>query len=975
MFEDLGAARVFALPPGVDFPRELIRGLRGRLKGQPPDAMARVELIVNTRRMARRVRDLFDAGPACLLPKVTLLSEIPQRVELFDLPPAVPALRRRLELSQLIRRLLENQPDLAPRTSLYDLADSLAELMSEMHGEGVTAQTIQALDVSDQSGHWERAQSFIAIADRFIGADAAPDPEARQRQAVERLARIWSEKPPIHPVVLAGSTGSRGTTALLMESIAALPQGAVVLPGFDFDLPHEIWDHLENALSGEDHPQYRFASLMARLRLKPEAIVPWTEASSPNPLRNRVVSLSLRPAPVTDAWLAEGPALPNLTDAMREITLLEASGPRLEALAIALRLRQAIEDGQVAALITPDRMLTRQVTAALDRWDVVPDDSAGQPLQLSPPGRLLRHVADLFSNSLTAESLLTILKHPLTHSGSDRGEHLRQTRDLELHLRKNGPPFPEAASLATFARTSDGSAQWVAWVAASLVGQHDPESRPLSHWVAQLRQLAERIGAGSRAEGSGGLWDLNAGQEAQNLLSALEQEAGSGGDMNARDFAGLLGNLLAAGQVRDRDAPREDIMIWGTLEARVQGADLLILGGLNEGSWPEPARADPWLNRVLRHQAGLLLPERRIGLAAHDFQQAAAAPEVWMTRALRTDEAETVASRWVNRLTNLLGGLPQRQGLKALEEMRARGNVWLSWADTLDDAPRVPAAPRPSPRPPTGVRPRRLSVTEIKRLIRDPYAVYARRVLGLQLLNPMQQIPDALLRGVVVHRILELFVKGGDLTQMPDPRAALLGLADKTLKELVAWPSARVLWAARLERIADWFLEGEAQRQRIGQPLSFEVRGQRTIKEIGFDLTAIADRIDEGSHGELRLYDYKTGAPPSGRQQVLFDKQLLLEAAIAEAGGFEGVPASAVRTAEFIGLGNTPKLVEAPLAEMPVDVVWAELTELITAYLSPSQGFTSRRALFSDSESGVYDHLARFGEWDHSTLPQPEDLT
>ncbi len=975
MFEDGANARVFALPPGVDFPQELIKGLRDRLRNQPPDAMARVELIVNTRRMARRVRDLFDQGPACLLPQLTLLSDIPERPELFDLPPAAPGLRRRLELAQLIGQLLEHQPDLAPRASLYDLADSLADLMSEMHGEGVSAKAIQSLDVSDQSGHWARAQSFIGIAEQFVGHASEPDAEARQRRAVERLAQIWSEAPPTHPVILAGSTGSRGTTAMLMELVATLPQGAVVLPGFDFDLPERVWGHLENGLNSEDHPQYRFASLMSRLRLTPGSIGRWTEASPPDAKRNRVLSLALRPAPVTDAWLSEGPDLSDLTEAMRDVTLVEAPGPRLEALSIALRLRQAVEDGQVAALITPDRMLTRQVTAALDRWDIIPDDSAGQPLHLSPPGRLLRHVADLFSNTLTAESLLTLLKHPLTHSGSNRGDHLRHTRDLELYLRENGPPFPDSGSLRSFARASDAPEPWITWVSSCFDGQSKTGTQPLSKWIELLRRLAEQIASGSETDGSGGLWDLNAGQETRTIVAALEQEASAGGDMTARDFAGLLGKLLSAGQVRDRDAPREDVMIWGTLEARVQGADLLILGGLNEGSWPEPANADPWLNRVLRHQAGLLLPERRIGLAAHDFQQAAAAPEVWITRALRTDEAETVASRWINRLTNLLAGLPQRQGPQALEEMKGRGQVWLDWADALDEAPRVPAAFRPSPRPPVSARPRRLSVTEIKRLIRDPYAIYARRVLKLQPLNPMQQAPDALLRGVVVHKILELFVKREPLANLTDPRAAFLSLANSTLNDLVAWPSARVLWAARLERIADWFLQGEAERQQRGAPLGFEVRGQRSIPSLGFDLTAIADRIDGTPDGVLNIYDYKTGAPPSARQQALFDKQLLLEAAIAEAGGFRGIQASVVETAEFIGLGNAPKLVAAPLADTPVDVVWAELSDLISAYLSQDQGFTSRRALFSDSETGAYDHLARFGEWDHATTPLPEDLT
>ena len=975
MFEPSEKPRLFALPSGTDFPAELLQGLRTRLIGQAPEAMASVELIVNTRRMARRFRDLFDAGPACLLPRITLLSDIADRPQLADLRPAVPGLRRRLELVRLIGELLERQPGLAARSSLYDLADSLANLMSEMHGEGVSADKIRALDVSDLSGHWARAQAFIGIADQFLtefGAD--PDAEARQRIAVEKLARVWTQTPPKHPVILAGSTGSRGTTSMLMSIVASLPQGAVVLPGFDFDLPNSVWERLDDPLLGEDHPQFRFRVLTNALGVEIREVGRWTERPAPSLTRNKVLSLALRPAPVTDTWLTEGPDLPDLPEAMADVTLVEAGSPRLEALAIALQLRQAAEDGRTAALITPDRMLTRQVSAALDRWQIVPDDSAGQPLHLSPPGRLLRHVAELFVTRVTGESLLTLLKHPICHSGADRGEHLRRSRDLELHLRKHGPPYPDAASCASYGAAAGVSPDWITWITTSFTNQAVTGTLALSDWTRLLRSLAEQISAGSSAGIVGELWLQNAGQAALKVIEELEQESPAGGEMTARDFGDLLSALLSGQEVRDRDAPSGSIMIWGTLEARVQGADLLILGGLNEGSWPEATKADPWLNRALRHQAGLLLPDRRIGLSAHDFQQAAAAPQVCLTRAFRSDDAETVASRWLNRLTNLLAGLPVRQGPLALEQMRGRGAKWLQWADALDQAPRVAPAVRPSPRPPSQARPRVLSVTEIRRLIRDPYAVYARRILRLYPLDPLLQAPDALLRGIVVHKVLERFVGQQPLHQMTNPKATFQQLAHDTLDEDVPWPIARKLWSARLDRIADWFLAGEAARQSLATPQHFEVQGQARLDALGVTLKGVADRIDVAENGKLRIYDYKTGTPPTQPQQVQFDKQLLLEAALATKGAFAGIGQTQIEAAEFIGLGGTPKVVSAPLDESPPDQVWMELEQLIAAYLSETQGFTARRMLFKDSEAGDYDHLARFGEWDRATPPTPEVL-
>ncbi|OBY25888.1 double-strand break repair protein AddB [Leisingera sp. JC1] len=975
MFEPSAKPRVFAVPCGVDFPRALVEGLRDRARSLPPETLARAELIVNTSRMARRIRSLFDDGPAILLPRMLMLTDLAQRAALDGLPPALPPLRRRLELSQLIAKLLDAQPDLASRASLYDLSESLAALIDEMQGEGVSTDAIRDLDVSDMSGHWARAQAFIGIADEFTGLhEGAMDAQAWQRQVVLNLIEEWQENPPAHPVILAGSTGSRGTTLMLMQAIARLPQGAVVLPGFDFDQPDGVWRGLDDPMISEDHPQYRFHKLMKDLELAPDDVQPWTNTAPVSPERNRLVSLTLRPAPVTDAWMSEGPKLTGLDKATENVTLVEATSPRAEALAIALRLRQAAEDGQTAALITPDRMLTRQVSAALDRWDILPDDSAGQPLQLSPPGRFLRHVAGLFCKPLACDSLLTLLKHPLTHDGADRGNHLRQTRELELFLRRNGPPFPDVAAFGSFEMGRQLTAGWTGWLSACFADQEIAGTLPLTDWVERLRDLAERIAAGSQTDGAGTLWDKKAGQVALACIANLESEAPYGGEMTARDFADLLGALLSQGEVRDRDAPYGSIMIWGTLEARVQGADLVILGGLNEGSWPEAASPDPWLNRQLRNQAGLLLPERRIGLSAHDFQQAIAAPEVWLTRAERSEEADTVPSRWLNRLTNLLSGLPEQGGRVALDTMRAKGRQWLGWAEALEEPAPIPQYPRPSPCPPVAARPRRLTITEIPLLIRDPYAIYAKHVLRLKPLNPLVQEPDALLRGIVVHEVFEHFIKDAQADPSLLTADQLIGKTRDLLETHVPWPVARILWHSRIRKIAGDFVLAEQERQSRAKPVAFEAKGSARLDPLDFTIACRADRIDMDDRGFLHLYDYKTGTPPSEAQQKKFEKQLLIEAAMAEEGAFDDLGPAEVARALFIGLGSKLNEVQAPLEDEPPAKVWDELSTLIGAYFEPNQGYSSRRMVHRDDIAGDYDHLARYGEWDRSAEPQPEDL-
>ncbi|KNG93659.1 double-strand break repair protein AddB [Pseudaestuariivita atlantica] len=964
---------LFTLPPGVDFAAELMRGLVER--HPDPIELARVRVIVNTRRMERRLTTLFTAGPALLLPRIEVVTAMSLPPGHPPIPPATSGLRRRLDIIELVARLIEADPTLAPRASLYDLADSLIALMDEMQGEGVTADTVAKLDVTDQSGHWARAQRFFGIVAHYLGAATGVDAETRQVRVTDAWLAHWQDHPPVTPVYIAGSTGSRGTTHRLMLAAAQLSGCGLILPGFDHDLPPEGWARLNDPLSGEDHPQFRYARLLRALDLNAGDTQPWTDAAPSDPLRNRLVSLALRPAPVTDQWRRDGPALGDLGNALDNVTLLEASSPREEAQAIALRLRQAAEDGRAAALITPDRMLTRRVAAALDRWGIVPDDSAGTPLHLSPPGRLLRHLAALPTQPVTVETLLTVMKHPLTHSGGDRGAHQRLTRDLELHLRDKEVAYPDPARIRAFAASKDAAA-WGEWACDVLFGT-DADTRPVEAQTRTLIERAERAAAGPDGDPAE-LWAGAAGRQAREMLDDLEAEAGADDaptiPMAPRDFANLVHSLLSRGEVRDRDAPHPHVLIWGTLEARVQGAEVVILGGLNDGTWPQAPRPDPWLNRVLRNRAGLLLPDRQVGLSAHDFQIAVAAPEVWLSRSLKSDDAETVPSRWINRLGNLLTGLDAQGGDAAWKAARARGETWLRQAEMLDAVDPGTPAPRPSPAPPRDVRPRSLNVTDIARLRRDPYAIYARDILRLRPLNPVVRVPDPRLRGILMHRALERFVKGGVIT--PE---ALSAAGEVAFAEGAPWASTRAAWQARLDRIAPAFVTAELGRQALAHPVAFEAKARTTIKGVGVELKGRADRIDLTEDGQAFLYDYKTGAPPTPPKQLAFDRQLLIEAAMLTFGAFDAVAATTVIRATYLGLGTDVPEVDAPLGDgdkqETVEEVWAKLATFLEQVLDPGHGFTSRRAVFETRFEGDYDHLARFGEWDHTTPATLQVLT
>jgi double-strand break repair protein AddB len=692
-----------------------------------------------------------------------------------------------------------------------------------------------------------------------------------------------------------------------------------------------------------------------------------------------LISLALTPAPVTYTWLERGPKIaPHLAEALDKVSLIEAPTRKEEAAAIALCLRKAVQDGRKSALITPDRDLARRVAAELSRWAILPDDSGGEPLHLTPPGIFLRLVADMFGKALTPRSFISLLKHPLTDSCmNERVSHLQYTRKLEIELRDGRTPEASLEHLAGLvAEWGDPAAgRWIGWISSVLQDIDKKQKVPLSNWVSLHRTTAEAIAAGESGSDQNELWRKDAGEKAQRLLDELAGEADAGGTLTAGEYRALLDTVLQAQSERDAAITHPLVSIWGTLEARVQGADLVVLGGLNEGTWPKMPRADPWMNRIMRQQIGLPLPERQIGLSAHDFQQACGGAEIVWSRSLRDGDAPSVASRWIIRITNLLDGLGDT-GKEALEVVRARGGYWLDLAKAVERPEAVvEPATRPSPRVPPTAKPSRLSVTRIAPLINDPYQIYADAVLKLKPLDPLTPEMDAKVRGTVFHEILEAFsMPGVELTE-----AELIRIARQKLEQHVGPPETRELWLGRIATLAGWIAEEEAKRQERCPESWREIRGTRDLPALDFTLSAKADRIGRTPSDELVVYDYKTGAAPSPKEIERYEKQLPLEAAIIATGGFPNVPAHAVTALEYMSLASGGKTSSLSMRDADggdlVETTWRDFERLITTVKSDTFGFTARDRPANIKYPSDYDHLARFGEWQDTDPPVPEDMT
>ncbi|HEY8696965.1 MAG TPA: double-strand break repair protein AddB [Rhizomicrobium sp.] len=994
------AANVFTIAASAPFAEILARGLIARLEAErDPLALASATVFLPTRRAARTLNETFARllGGAALLPVIRPLGDVDEDEALFDgidsdltMMPAIAPLRRRLLLAAMVRRW-----DRAKRDGRLTFAQaaalsrSLSGFMDEAETQGADLSKLEELAPAALAEHWSEVRDFLALLrDEWPGlldAEHAMNPAAHRNVALAALARRIEENPPTGPVIAAGSTGSIPATAELLKVISRLPNGSVILPGLDRDLDETSWNGLDAG-----HPQFGLKQLLARMEVSRSEVRDFEEGSARNPARETLLREALRPAPTTDAWRALSErGSETIAQGLDGLALLETAHQGEEAAAIALILREALETpGRTAALVTPDRGLARRVAAEMTRWTIAIDDSAGSPLANTPPGMFLCLLAEAAAAGFAPVPLLALLKHPLAAGGQAASAFRRKARDFDRFCLRG--PRPDAG-LAGIHKSIEGAIAeargeveivsrllpWFERLAAMLQPLADAFAAREVGIDALLDAhvaMAEALAATDDEKGADRLWRGDAGGVAANFVAELKQAAVALPDIETSSYPVLFRALAEERAVRPPYGRHPRLAILGPLEARLQSFDTIVLGGLNEGTWPASVAADPWLSRPMRAALGLEPPERHIGLAAHDFATLAAAPRVVLSRPQKVQGAPAVASRWLQRLVQLTKGLN-------LNEKLSGAVPYGAIAAQRDEPERAPKRMhRPRPCPPVAARPRGLSVTEIETWLRDPYAIYAKHVLRLYPLDALDAEIGPLERGSAIHAALERFLLefGGAIPQGADLR--LIAIADEIFGEAGIPKAAMALWRPRFIRAARWFVKEERAR-RAGIRHSFvEIKGERKFPRKGgeFTLRARADRIDVLTRGGAAIVDYKSGTPPTPKQmKTLLTPQLPLEGAILAAGGF--AEPGALAPAELIYIrfsgGAEPGKTQTYPGDVAALVAEAEarLMQRIRDFDDPATPYLPRLIPFRADMAGDYDHLSRVREWSLTGWEEDEE--
>lgn len=954
---------VFSIPVNTPFADALVARLLAE-HGEDRLALARGLILVPNNRAGIAIRDAFvrQAERGLLLPRLVAIgdADLDERagaaLDTIDdeaIPPAVDPLARQIALARLLQD--DGTRDVA---EAMRLAADLARALDQLTVEEKTARDLETLELPEGlSRHWEdallRMKAVLETWPALLSARGVIDLAERRNRLLNRVAQRWRDAPPSGFVVAAGISTSAPAVARLLRTAALLPRGSVILAGLDWNLPEDDWAALGDADGPESHPQQHLRRLLDQMGVARAEVAPWVVSPKGDAAAQALSDVFALPER-TKAWSdRKGKSALSKT-----VKALELATPAEEAQAIALAIREALETpGKTVALVTPDRDLATRVSGHLGRWGITADDSAGRALTATPPGSMLLAVAMAAAEDFAPAALVALLKHPLVQAGERRAAWLDGARLLDLALR--GPrPAPGLSGVAAFLAQGDKRVErlradaGIWWLTAEpLLAPLEARPDGLPAVIATLRQVAESLCGDA-------VWSGVDGRAAAQLLLDLELAAGDGPRLDGwSSIPQLLRQLMDGIAIRPGFGGHPRVSIWGLIEARLQTADLMILGGLNEGVWPQLSAPDPWLAPAVRRALGLPGLERRIGLAAHDLASGMGASDVILTRARRDARGPALPSRFWLRIEALTGGL---------SEPDIRHDLLAPYLDGLRGR-KPDRAARPRQRP-SGPRPTTVAVTDVDRLAADPYAFYAKKMLRLGELDGLDADPGPAWRGSLIHEVLRQWAIEDDYAP-----GRLVERMEKALDEEAVHPLIRALWLPRLTEAAEW-IEAEIveNREARREPILAEEWGSVEID--GITLGGRADRIDRLRDGSLAIVDYKTGKAPSNAQVGSgFALQLGLIGLIAEQGGYR--EQGAARGFEYWSLARDSKSREYGKRSSPVEgrskakepdefvaFTASEFAKAARSYLLGEEPFVAKLA--PQFAYGEYDHLMRLEEWE-----------
>lgn len=958
------AAKIYNINAGASFVDVLAEHFLKYYKNQPEE-LANVLFLLPNRRACQSLSEAFvrlKGLEPTILPQIVPIADI-EEDEVFltgqsnilqNLSPEINKTERVFIFSKLISQKPELGFGHLSLAQAYALAENLAALIDLSYNENLDFSRLSEIVPAEFAAHWQESLELLKIITEYwpqiLRERNKADTVKRRNQLLEAELKLWQQSQTKQKIVVAGSTAAFPLQKQLVKTVLNLPNGEVWLYGLDSCLEDSGWAQID-----ENHPQFELKELLDYLQIDRGSIINLPQKTFSS--RERLVSEIMRPAAASAEWRSLS-SNPLLKENFEGIHLLNCDDIRQEAQAIALLIRNTLEmPEKTAALVTVDRNLARRVVSELKRWNIVADDSAGQPLSLTPIGVYLRQIINVLENDFSQVSLLSLLKHPFTSCGQNPAAFNQKVRKLELSWRKKEDLSPELAEFITGIKE----------IFAPLCELYRQAETDLQQFFTSHIKTAELLADTDIKTGDKIIWKNDAGAVASKFVSDFMQNCVILGKIKPHDYLAFLESMLIEQNVRVRYGMHPRVKILGPIEARLTQFDVTIIGEVNEGVWPKLPTADLWMSRPMKKDFGFPLPERNIGVAAADFAHLLNAKKVYLTRAERVDGTPTNKSRWWLRFETILAANFGNQKEDKAKYEFLYDNKYSLWAKYLERATEQKRISAPEPRPPLPLRPRKLSAVNFEMLMRDPYTIFAKYILKLYPLEELDE--DVVYRdyGNIVHAVIEKFNNIYNTgAYPPDAEQQLLKLGEAEFAANNISLDIKAFWWPKFVKTAAWLVETEKNYRSEVKKVYNEVTGSLDFASDGgkFTITAKADRIDETIDGHLNVLDYKTGKARTLKEIITgMAPQLPIEGLIAEKGGYAGIPAKKVSTLRYWRLGKEEIAANSEQSQKGLERTMSYLQTLIAYFDKESTPYYAKPNPHDAPDYSDYDHLSRFLEW------------
>lgn len=795
-------------------------------------------IFLPSRRAVRTVEKMIaqKSGGVAILPTLVALGEGADEDDAqIDAPDVISNVERVVVLA----KLLAADANVGNLITALPIAQDLVRMQDYMENEGVDAADVDwgALVDEKYATHFQAKAKILGILSKFMPMYAAG--RVTSTAARNRDIRAWKKVLDNYKlVIVCASTASVPATADLMEQIANLPHGRIILSGkidgrmADFELNTNPYNS-----------EYKFLS---RLGMVASDVIPIDVGDSAIDFMN---------------WaFGNDCGVRDINKDLSHCNLIEVPREAVEAEVVAQIAQKSVAEKKSVLVITPDAAGNQRIANALGARGIVADFSGGVSGAMTNVGRAILNLLDSW-----------------IENGDDSFDVIY--KDMECNLFNAIAKIIET-NMSTFAPQFEID-----------------DAVSVQIWTA-IKDVSDALNV-------------------------------AGVQLDLQTARAFVADAISGVSVRGAMNDAADVVVLGTIESRMQTADVVILTGLNEGMFPARGYENAWLPRRVAEEIGLPSPDRKVSLQSLDFMNLSCGGTVYWLRSTQSGGVQTTESRFLSRVIARGGIFNNKTDI--LEEVLARDKVA---RHSLDYS--VPTPPNDWSD---------VYVTELELLIHNPYAFYVRHILKLRVLDDYWVGPDARDFGNLVHDVVE---HATDLR--PDALVAQMDM--RALEKLGRGSVLFHFWHKRFVEIAPVIANELSSVPRAWA----EIGG--AVKIAGRNVRARADRIWDGG-----VLDIKTGAAPTKSQLAQGNMpQLPLEAYILQSGGFPIQTTQKSRTPimRFLQLRNNDARVIEYDADTTREMMRAavdKVTELFNIYSAGGAGYEYRET--GDAKYKQYDDLSR----------------